>query len=227
MLPVRPIAAMCLWVSLAAASPAAQTLALPARAASQAPSAANPIPVAAEVDLRIGNWWPLVAEQTLPTVGGRLAIYPWPRSAARRLSVQVIGDYRQLSRTEDFDFDLGSGFVFTQHLFQVTPALGVDLVQTPRVAVDVRAGLAIVGRRTTFALETDFDPDDGDNFENVCRFTAFRDYCDSDYEASGAVGVGLRVRPFRTPSLYVGLDYTRLFGPEDHILVGAVGWRVD
>jgi len=221
-----------MWRRLGVAIAVFAYLACPMTAAAQTTAAASrsptaPLPVAAEVDLRIGNWWPLVADQSLPTFGGRFAIYPWPRSAARRLSIQIISDYRQLSRTEDYDFNLGSGFVFTQHLFHVTPAMGVDVVQTRHVSLDVRAGLAIIGRRTTFALETDFDQDDGDNFENVCRFAAFRDYCDSDYETSGAVGVGLRVRPFQIRSLHIGVDYTRLFGPKDHVLVGSVGWRVE
>lgn len=216
--------ALCGYLTCPSAA-TAQTTTTQSQARSS--SSATTLPIAAEVDLRIGNWWPLVADQSLPTVGGRLAIYPWKRSAARRLSVQVVGDYRQLSRTEDYDFDLGSGFAFTQHLFHVMPAMGVDVVQTGHVALDVRAGLAIIGRRSTFALETDFDPDDGDNFENVCRFTAFRDYCDSDYETSGALGVGLRVRPFRVRPLYVGVDYMRLFGPDEHVLVGSVGWRVE
>jgi hypothetical protein len=192
--------------------------------AGSSPTAVTPIVV--EADLRIGNWWPILADQTLPTVGGRVAIYPSRRSAARRLSLQLIGDYRQLSRTEDYDFDLDSGYAFTQHLFNVMPSVGVDLVRTRLVAVDVRAGLAIIGRRSTFALERGGRFDD-DDYENVCRFQAFRDYCDSNYDTSGVMGAGLRVSPFGSRSIYLGVDYTRLFGPDDNVLVGSVGLRVD
>ena len=208
---------VCTWAYLTASPPVlAQT------AGSAAPTAA----VAVEADLRIGNWWPILADQRLPTVGGRIAIYPSPRSAARRLSIQLIGDYRQLSRTEDYDFDLDSGYAFTQHLFNVMPSVGVDLVRTRLVAVDVRAGLAIIGRRSTFALERDGRFDD-DDYENVCRFQAFRDYCDSNYDTSGVIGAGLRVRPFGSRSISLGVDHTRLFGPDDNVLVGSLGVRVE
>jgi hypothetical protein len=188
---------------------------------SQDPADPPTQPPPLEVDVRVGTITPLEAEIGPVSVGARLAAYPWRGNAASRFSVQFVGDYVYVADEEIFDPELRSGTKFTDHFFTLSPAIGVDLVRTSRVNLEVRVGGTVLGERTTFSLEGDID-NDFEQFENVCGLTAFRDRCDSEYDFSTHLAVGFRVLRKPGSPLFFGVDYTWLTLGQ-HQVVGTIG----
>jgi hypothetical protein len=112
----------------------------------------------------------------------------------------------------------------------VTPAIGFDVVKTPRFSADIHGGPSFVGTRRTILLQRS-EPNcyysmtgtyTCQNFENVCDQTAYQDQCDSQWRTDFGLGAGGRWRV--TDMLHVGIDYTWLSSGR-HVLVGTVGVR--
>jgi hypothetical protein len=224
------VLALCAW-SVAAVAEAGQTEPAPpgpqsGQADPQSRGAVAGEPTGFEVDFRIGTIRPLEAEIGPVLVGGRIAVYPWAGDTARRFSIQFVGDYVYRGDDEAFDAALGSWTKVTDHYFTLSPALGVDLVRTEHVTLEVRGGPTVVGEERTFSLEREFvDFDNSEEFENVCDLTAFRDRCESAYDFSGHVALGLRVRPKPGSAVFFGVDYTWLTS-DQHQIVGTVGLAI-
>jgi hypothetical protein len=184
------------------------------------------------VELRVGALWPhapvivdfedLDTSTTRPSAGGRLNLYFGSGRFERRLSFQIAVDWAELGASEFVDERLGSGARAEGHWVSVVPALGVDLVRTPRLSADARIGPAILVDLTTFLLQR-HDPDfDESDFENVCDLVAFKDRCNERVRGGGAVGVGARFIVKPSWKLFVGFDYTR-FTTGRNVLVATVG----
>jgi hypothetical protein len=196
-------------------------LVVPAAVRGQAP----PAPIVGEADLRIGGIWPTEAEQSLPSFGGRLALWPWltPGGDTRRINIQVIGDFRRLDRIEQYDVDAGGPTVTKRNLFLLGPAVGVDLLRSSHLQVDARAGGSLVAESRSFGY--DIPGGDFTGVNNLCAFEFFRDRCGIDWGFAGVLGLGVRVVPIADGRLYFGVDYGWLTRNQ-HQMAGTVGIRL-
>lgn len=185
------------------------------------------------IELRVGALWPhpplildpgdLDTSTSRAAAGGRVSFYFGQGRVERRLSLQVAVDWADLGSLEFFDPVLRSGARAEGHWVSIVPALGLDVVRTRRMSMDVRAGPAILVNLTTFLLQR-HDPDfDEGEFDNVCDLVAFNDRCTERVRGGAAAGIGARwiVKP--SWKLFAGIDYTRLTTGQN-VLVGTVGW---
>ena len=178
-----------------------------------------------EVDLRVG-----AAALDEPdadvkaSVGGRVAVYPFNGTIARRIGFHVHGDYAELSRIEGFLPGLPGATRTTRHWFTVAPLVGFDLVLTPRFILDVRGGGAFDGTLTRFELEGDDSEDDEspDDFVDVCDLRAFEQYCHSRTRFTAVVAVGARFFPASNGHWSLGADFSAN-GVGRRQIVGTVG----
>ena len=179
--------------------------------------------LAFEVDGRVGSVWPDGRDGAEVSVGGRLSLSPWHGPTIRRIGIQMIGDYSQLDRFEDFEPGLAGRTETSTHWFTAGSAVGFDIVRTPRFAMDLRAGGAAAGTLTRFALERRAGSGE-DEFEDACDLVAFHDRCSHNVAFTGVIGFGARV--WRTPGgkLFVGIDYAWHTRGHQQV-VGTIGIR--
>jgi hypothetical protein len=182
-------------------------------------------PVVGETDLRLGAIWPTEAQQSLPSFGGRLALWTWlnPDGNTKPVSIQITGDFRRLDRVEAYDPDVGGNAVTKRSVFVLGPSVGFDLLRTGHVDFDVRVGGSLVAEHRSFGLDIP-----GGNYtglNNLCAFELFRERCGTDWDFAGVVGLGLRLAPDPDGMLYFGADYSWLTRKQ-HQLVGTIGVRL-
>ncbi len=199
------------------------TSCLPVVAASQGPSGFNKQAARMTLDFRVGAIWPgreatFAAADTRFSFGARFAPYLGRGWVTHRLSVQLGFDYIPVSEYDYFDDVLQSDERYREEIIVLNPALGFDVVQTPRVDHVVRYGGAAMGNLTRLEL-----PDIYGQFEDVCHLQAFEGACPSRWSLVGNAGTILRLFPKEGFPLYFGVDYTR-YAAYKNQLVGTVGF---
>lgn len=199
--------------------------ALRAEAQLPGPASPSPPPYLGAIDGSIGGLWPIVTDDAAePVTGGfRIGVYLGTSPVARRLLGEFAFSGLSVRHDEYFDAALGSFAQSNSYVFVFNPSLGVDLLQTSRVLVTVRAGGAWTADRTTFSLERAEVDEDESPYENVCDLQAFAPRCSSDYGFVGTAGAGVRVFVMRHGGLAVGADYTRYSNGWNQV-VGTIGW---
>lgn len=199
------------------------TTCFPVVAAAQGPPRFDKQATRMTLDLRIGAMWPgreatFASESTRFSVGARFAPYLGRGSVTHRLSVQFGIDYIPVSKYEYYDDLLQSDVRYREEILVLNPALGFDVVQTPRVDLVVRYGGAAMANLTRLEL-----PDIYGQFEDVCHLEAFEGDCPSRWNFVGNAGTSLRLFPKEGFPLYFGVDYTR-YAAYKNQLVGTVGF---
>ena len=199
------------------------TSCLPVEGAAQGPPRFDKQAARMTLDFRVGAMWPgreatFAATDTRFSFGARFAPYLGRGRVTHRLSVQVGIDYIPVSTHDYFDDVLQSDVRYREEILVLNPALGFDVVQTPRVDLVVRYGGAAMANRTRLEL-----PGRYGRFEDVCHLQPFEGACPSRWNFVGNAGTSLRVFPKEGLRLYFGVDYTR-YAAYKNQLVGTVGF---